>query len=80
MNVCSPILGFRLRVGISNTGLLLEPAHRRLRGPVFPLHDPSAQKLHDEFSFQRETLPYMLDWGHQNGIVLACSGPASIRS
>jgi hypothetical protein len=42
-----------------------EPAHRRLRVPPSPLHDPSVQELHDESSWRRETVRCALDWGHQ---------------
>jgi hypothetical protein len=54
-----------------------EPAHRRLRVPPSPLHDPSVQELHDESSWGRETVRCVLDWGHQNGMVRPCSCPAS---
>src|SRR5262249_45098049 len=39
-----------------------EPVHRRLWVPPSPLHDPSAQELHDESSWRWETVRCMLDW------------------
>ena len=54
-----------------------EPVHRRLWVPPSPLHDPSAQELHDESSWGWETVRCVLDWGHQNGmdrLVGAASG------
>jgi hypothetical protein len=42
-------------------------AIRRLRVPPSPLHDPSVHELHDEFSWGRETVRCVLDWGHQSG-------------
>ena len=56
-----------------------EPVHRRLWVPPSPLHDPSAQELHDESSWRCETVRCVLDWGHQNGMVRPCSRPASIE-
>jgi hypothetical protein len=50
-----------------------EPVHRRLWVPPSPLHDPSAQELHDESSWRGETVRCVLDWGHQNGMVRPCS-------
>src|SRR5512138_2136073 len=45
-----------------------ESVHRRLWVLPSPLHDPSLQELHDETSWRWETVPCVLDWGHQNGM------------
>src|SRR6185436_296905 len=57
-----------------------ELVHRRLWVPPSPLHDPSAQELHDESSWGWETVRCVLDWGHQSGIVRPCSCPAGVKA
>src|SRR4029078_7256064 len=57
-----------------------ELVHRRLWVPPSPLHDPSAQELHDESSWGWETVRCVLDWGHQSGMVRPCSCPAGVEA
>jgi hypothetical protein len=54
-----------------------EPAHRRLRVPPSPLHDPSVQELHDESSWGRETVRCVLDWIRMGWSGRAPAPPAS---
>jgi hypothetical protein len=58
---------YRLLKSLGHECLVVAPslAHRRLRVPPSPLHDPSVQELHDESSWGRETVRCVLDWGHQ---------------